>query len=148
MKLKRNELIEFEEEWVKKHPNVTDNPTQYASFLDGLKELIVNHDYESDERFVTYGRREFLRQEFSDYLNERTYCGSGKYNDAFVDITDFYSGNSWISMSSVPQELDFRKIDNADIEYKKSGVVCKQEADIILDMIKEFKEHLSELNRE
>lgn len=147
MKLKRNELIEFEEEWVKKHPNVTDNPTQYASFLDGLKKLIVNHDYESDERFVTYGRREFLRQEFSDYLNERTYCGRGKYNDAFVDITDFYSGNSWISMSSVPQELDFRKIDNDDIEYKKEGIVCKQEADIILDMIKEFKEHLSELDR-
>ena len=50
-------------------------------------------------------------------------------------------------MSSVPQELDFRKTDNADIEYKRSGVICKQEADIILDMIKEFKEHLSKLNR-
>ena len=147
MKLYRSELINYEELWLKKHQNVKDNPIEYTSFLDGLYELITNHDYESDERFVTYGRREFLRQEFSDYLNERTYCGRGKYNDAFVDITDFYSGNSWISMSSVPQELDFRKINNADIEYKKDGIVCKQEADIILDMLKEFKEHLSELNR-
>ena len=105
----RSELINYEELWLKKHQNVKDNPIEYTSFLDGLYELITNHDYEPDERFVTYGRRDFLRQEFSDYLNERTYCGRGKYNDAFVDITDFYSGNSWISMSSVPQELDFRK---------------------------------------
>ena len=142
MKLYRNELINYEEQWIKNHKNANDNLIEYMSFLDGLKELILNHDYELDERFVTYGRRDFLRQEFSDYLNEKVYCGRGKYNDAFVDIADFYSGNTWINMSSVPQELSFRKIDNDDMEYKKTGIICKQEADIILDMIKEFKEHL------
>lgn len=148
MKLKRSELIKFEEEWMKNHPNVKENPIEYTSFLDGLDEIISKYEYELDKRFVTYGRRDFLRQEFSDYLNERTYCGRGKYNDAFVDLTDYYSGNSCISITAVPKELNFREIDNADAEYRKDEIVCKQEADIILDMIKEFKEHLSELNRE
>ncbi len=143
MKLNRSELIKYEEEWVQKHPNVTENPVEYASFLDGLNEIISRHDYETDDRFVTYGRRDFLRKEFSDYLNERAYCGRGKFNDAFVDLADYYSGNSWISMSSVPKELNFHEINNADIEYKKQGIICKQEVDIIKEMIQEFRSHLN-----
>ena len=78
MKLYRKELIEFEEQWISKHPNKNDNPQEYILFLDELKDIISKHDYETDERFVTYGRRDFLRNEFSDYLNEKTYSGRGK----------------------------------------------------------------------
>lgn len=145
MKLQRSKLIDYGEQWLKNHPNVNDNSIEYISFLDGLNELISKYEYDLDERFFTYGRRDFLRKEFSDYLNERIYCGRGKYNDAFSDLTDYYSGNSWISMSSVPEGLDFREITNADVEYKKQGIICKQEVDIINEMIQEFKEHLKEI---
>ena len=139
MKLYRKELIEFEEQWISKHPNKNDNPQEYILFLDELKDIISKHDYETDERFVTYGRRDFLRNEFSDYLNEKTYSGRGKYNDAFVDLAEYYTGNTWINMSSVPNGADFHKIDEEDSEYSKEGIICKQEVDIIKEMIEEFR---------
>lgn len=146
MKLYRKELTEFEEQWLAKHPNKDDNPKEYISFLNELSYIISKHDYETDERFVTYCRRDFLRQEFSDYLNEKTYSGRGKYNDAFVDLAEYYTGNTWISMSSVPSGMDFRKVINEDDEYKKEGIICKQEIDIIKEMIEEFRTHLNSLN--
>lgn len=147
MKLKRSELIKFEKDWKNSHPNVAKNPVEYISFLDGLDEIISKYDYELDERFFTYGRRDFLRKEFSDYLNGKTYWGrywsKGKFNDAFVDLTDYYSGNSRVNISSVPEELNFREIDDADIAYNEYGIICKQEIDIISEMIQEFKTHLN-----
>lgn len=130
MKLYRSELIDYDNNF---------DSNDYIAFLDGLYDIIVSHEYEDDDRFVTYGRRDFLRQEFSDYLNDRKYSGRGKYNDALVDLMDFYSGNTWISKSSIPENMDFMKIDKDDSEYKKDGIVCKQEADIIKDMIDEFR---------
>lgn len=145
MKLERKELIDYEKEWLNNHPNKDNNPQEYISFLDGITDIIEKHEYEQDDRFVTYGRRDFLRKEFTDYLDEKTYSGRGKYNDAFVDLAEYYSGNTWIDMSSVPQELNFHEIDNQDTEYRNEGIICKQEIDIIKDMIKEFKLHLKEL---
>ena len=142
MKLNRSELINFEKQWLEEHPNKNDNPMAYISLLDGMNEIISSHDYELDDRFVTYGRRDFLRKEFSDYLNEKTYSGRGKYNDAFVDLAEYYSGNTWINMGSVPEITDFHKIEEADSNYKKENIICKQEIDIIKEMIEEFKTNL------
>ena len=146
MKLYRKELIDFEKQWISKHPNKNSNPQEYISFLDGINDIISKHDYEIDDRFVTYGRRDFLRKEFSDYLCEKTYSGRGKYNDAFVDLAEYYTGNTWISISSVPNDIDFHKINENDIEYRKEGIICEQEINIIKEMIAEFRDYLSLLN--
>lgn len=146
MMLERKKLIDYEEQWLNNHPNKNDDPQEYISFLNGIDDIISKHDYAADDRFVTYGRREFLRKEFSDYLNEKTYSGRGKFNDAFVDLAEYYTGNTWISMSSVPEGIDFHKVDNADNEYRKEGIICKQEIEIIKEMIQEFKSHLKLLN--
>lgn len=146
MKLQRSELISYEKQWLENHPNVNNNPIEYIAFIDGLNEIITSHEYELDERFVTYGRRDFLRQEFSDYLNEKTYCGRGKYNDAFVNLAEYYTGNTWVNISSIPEGFDFHKVYNADNEYKKEGIICRQEIEIIKEMIQEFREHLNKIN--
>ena len=142
MKLYRKELMDFEEQWIRKHPNKNNNRQEYTSFLDGINAIITNRDFEKDDRFVTYGRREFLRKEFSDYLNEKINSGRGKYNDAFVDLAEYYTGNTWISMSSVPPGTDFHKMVEADNSYRKEGIICQQEVDIIKEMLEEFKANL------
>ncbi len=142
MKLYREELIQFEKKWLKEHPDANNNPKEYISFLDNLNDIILNHEYEIDERFVTYGRRDFLRKEFSDYLNEKTYSGRGKYNDAFNDLAEYYTGNTWIPIGSIPDDMNFHDIVDKDNEYKNEGIICKQEINIIYEMIKEFKNNL------
>ena len=141
-KLHRNRLIKFEKKWLKKHKNASQNPIEYLDFLNGIENIINGHSYEKDDRFVTYCRRDFLRKEFSDYLNDITFSGRGKFTDAFVDLTEYYSGNTWISMSSVPSGLIFKDILEQDDSYKKDGIVCIQEKNILLDMIHEFKSHI------
>ena len=37
---------------------------------------------------------------------------------------------------------DFHKIEEADSNYKKENIICKQEIDIIKEMIEEFKTNL------
>lgn len=142
MKLYRKELIDFENQWTKEHHNVDDNPKEYLSFLDGLTNIISNHDYELDDRFVTYGRRDFLRKEFTDYLNENLYSGRGKYNDAYNDLADYYTGNTWIPIGSIPDDKNIHSIIDKDTEYKNEGIICKQEIDIINEMIEEFRNFL------
>ena len=145
MKLNRQTLIDFEKEWLSEHPNKNENPQEYESLLDGLVDIISKHEYEEDNRFVTYGRRDFLRKEFTKYLNEETFSGRGKFNDAFVDLADYYSGDTWISSTSVPKELDLVKIRKEDSEYREEGIICKQEKEIILEMIEEYRAKLNSL---
>ena len=142
MKLERKKLIKYEEQWLKEHPDKNKKPQEYISFLDGLNDIISKYDYENDERFVTYGRRDFLRKEFSDYLNEKTYSGRGKFNDAFVNLAEYYTGNTWISINSIPKDVNFSKINIMDYKYKEDGIICKQEIKVIKEMIQEFKSHL------
>ena len=85
MKLYRKELIEFEKQWISKHPNKNVNPQEYIMFLDELNDIISKHDYETDERFATYGRRDFLRKEFSDYLKPFNYNPNKRYLKCFED---------------------------------------------------------------
>ena len=143
MKLLRKELVDYENCWIKEHPNKNSNPKEYLSFLDGLEEIIESREYEPDVRFVNYGRGDLLCKEFTDYLNGNAYAGRGKYNDAFVDLAEFYSENKWLYRGTVPPELNFHKIDDDFASYKRDGVICSQEVEIIKDMINEFRNHLN-----
>ena len=73
MELNRNELIDYSQRWINEHPDRNNNPLEYISFLNGINDIISDHDYQMDGRFFTYGRRDFLRNEFSDYLNEKVH---------------------------------------------------------------------------
>ena len=42
-------------------------------------------------------------------------------------------------MGDVPTKYNFQDIFKMDDEYKNSGIICKQEQEILLQMIKDFK---------
>ena len=60
--------------------------------LNQLEEEINNYDYKNDNRFITYGRREFLLKEFMDYLNESLQNTRTKYFNALIDLDEFLIG--------------------------------------------------------
>jgi len=64
----------------------------------------------------------------------------GNYEQAFYDIIDYVKADTWISMGDVPTEYNFQDIIKMDDEYKNSGIICKQEQEILLSMIKDFKD--------
>ena len=142
MKLKRIYLIEYEKNWNKGHLIKNDNPEEYISFLEGLYNIIIKYDYEQDDRFVLFGRREFLKNGFNDYLNDTEFSVRGKFNDAYIDFTDFLLGNTWIDLAYIPTNLDVDTVLKNDDNYKDDGNICKQEIDVIKEMLLTFKGHL------
>jgi len=136
MELKRTELNKIVENFYDKRASSSESEivNLFLETLNKLKEQLLNFDCSYDSRFVTYSRRDFLNQEMYASLHK------GNYEQAFYDIIDYVKADTWISMGDVPTEYNFQDIIKMDDEYKNSGIICKQEQEILLSMIKDFKD--------
>ncbi len=105
----------------------------FLETLNNLEEKLINCECSYDSRFVTYSRRDFLNKEMYVSLHQ------GNYEQAFYDIIDYVKADTWISMGDVPTKYNFQDIFKMDDEYKNSGIISKQEQEILLQMIKDFK---------
>ena len=106
-----------------------------------LEKELKNKKLSNDDRFFTYCRREFLRKEFTDKLNKDNIKMNNDYLlDAYFNLFDYISNDTWISLSSIPNSISAQDVIKKDEEYKKSGVICLQEKEILLDMIHELNE--------
>lgn len=134
-KLKRDSLIKILDERIemKKNDITTE---EYLNFFNTLENEINNHLFEVDNRFVTYGRRNFLLQEFSDYLNNNNYLGALKNLEEYMrDYTSF------LTPADLPQEETrrFHDVLKDNDDYFRDGIICLQEKNIISKMINDFK---------
>lgn len=143
--LQRKNLVNIIENWDKKKETNIDKDA-CLTYLNKLEEEINKHSYKKDNRYITYGRREILRKEFTERLNDTKQTNDiNKYLDALADLEEYiYTQNHiWIGAILDNVKIDFKKLDKINTEYYKSGIICKEEKDIIIDMINEFKEKLS-----
>jgi len=136
MELKRTELNKIVENFYDKRASSSESEivNLFLETLNNLEEQLINCEYNDDSRFVTYSRRDFLNKEMYTSLKQ------GNYEQAFYDIIDYVKADTWISMGDVPSEYNFHDIVKMDDEYKNSGIICKQEQEILLQMIKDFKD--------
>lgn len=148
--LQRKNLVNIIENWDKRKETSIDKEA-YLTYLNKLEEEINKHSYKNDDRFITYGRRDFLRREFTERLNFAVQANdTNKYINALVDLEEYIYTQNYISITSIPnnETKDFRKLDKINTEYYNSGIICKEEKDIIVDMIQEFKQKLKETDNE
>ncbi len=122
----------------------------YLDYFEKLEKLLNSNTLEEDDRFVTYGRLDFLKQELSQRLKDKnlkyedlkSIWGKNKWDNrlgAFWDLYDYISGDRYISSAHVPEGKSFKDILLANDQYYKDGFICKQESDILLEMINEIK---------
>lgn len=135
----RNDLIKIIDNFYSNRDNLSDDDMikLYLKVLNDLEGELLKYECIEDSRFVTFCRRDFLKEELTKSLLKKD------FNQAFYDIVDYVKADTWISFGSVPNKYDFKKIDNDDCDYKKCGIVCIQEKEIILNMIQEFKNSLA-----
>lgn len=136
MKLERKELVKIIEE-----QNIDTRKNRlmlYIDILNNLEKLLLKYDYDKDPRFVTFCRRDFLLEELEKSLKTKD------FDIAFNDIADYVRNDTWISIGSVPKEYNFKVVLKMDEEYKKAGIICEQEKDILLDMLRKFKNKCNE----
>ncbi len=152
-KLKREELLTIVD-WftneIKKYEIFKIPDELYLSCFDKLEYLLNNRKCLEDNRFVTYGRLDFLQEELVLRLNDEGLRyeednWKEKWDNrlgAFWDLYDYIYGIRFFKKFQVPDNLDYKSILKANDEYYKEGFICKQERDILLDMINKIKEFL------
>lgn len=122
----------------------------YLDYFEKLEKLLNSNTLEEDDRFVTYGRLDFLKQELPQRLKDenlkyedlKSVWGKNKWDNrlgAFWDLYDYIKGDRYISPAHVPEGKSFKDILLANDQYYKDGFICKQESGILLEMINEIK---------
>lgn len=148
-RLKRDVVIEITNEFVeniKKYKPFNIPSSLYLEFFNKLDNLFNQFDFDDDDRFVTYGRLNFLREEFSERLNDdnlrkNNLNWKNKWDNrlgAFWDLYDYINGDRFISINNISDKENFDDIVNANEQYYKEGYICKQERDILQEMINEI----------
>ena len=118
--------------------------------LDCLEKELLEHDFDVDENFVESSRRKTLKgmiekreQEKVGNLYEKEKIAESLFN-FWEFVGDEYFGD-YISVSrdlGIPRE----KLMEMDSEYRKKGIICSQEKDVILEMIQLLKNELNNVN--
>lgn len=139
--LNRKVLANLIENWtLKNRTNVSGE--NYLPLLENLENELNNAKCHSDSRFYTYGRRDFLRKEFSDILDEKIPYKPNRYFGALINLEEYIRAeSSFFNPGQVPSELrkDFHKLLREHDNYNKTGIICNKEKNVLLDMINEFK---------
>ena len=117
----------------------------FLKYLQLLKEKLNSREYSSDKRFVTYCRRDFLRQEMTDRLEQKVYTGINYLLEAFYDLEDYINNDTWISIGSVLNLPNSKEIIENDNSYKNDGKICKEEKIRLIIMINEFVSKINSL---
>ena len=112
--------------------------------LEQLENELSKYDFDEDKNFIMNARRKCLKR----MIEERLQKDKGNANELVADslfnfwefVGDEYPGN----IISDVQELgiSIKEFDAMDKAYREKGIICSQEKDIILDMIRIMENYI------
>ena len=70
------------------------------------------------------------------------YLDKNQLVDAFVNFYQYAEANTWIDLSAIPENLNVQEILDNDYKYKEDGIICEQEKNKIIEIIKTLKDGL------
>ena len=123
----------------------------YLDYFNKIEELFNSCYFDEDDRFVTYGRLNHLREELTDRLKDEKLKKEdvnfkNKWDNrlgAFWDLRDFIMGDRYITPFHVPKDQNFSSVIENNDNYYKDGIICKEEKDVLLEMINEMKNFIN-----
>lgn len=112
--------------------------------LEYLENELSKYEFDTDKNFIMNNRRNGLKRA----IEERLQKNNGDINEIISEslfnfwefVGDEYPGN----IISVVQEMgiSIKEFDAMDKAYRDKGIICIQERDAILEMIKTIKNHI------
>ncbi|MGM9877899.1 MAG: hypothetical protein ACI33S_04535 [Bacilli bacterium] len=119
---------------------------EIKELLKKLEFEISKHEFDTDKNFIMNNRRKNLKR----IIEERIQKNEGNVNELVSEslfnlwefVGDEYPGN----IISDLQELgiSIKEFDDMDNEYREKGIICIQEKDVILEMIKTIENYIDE----
>lgn len=141
--LKRAELISSVDSnkiWAKSLTLVEIN-----ELLDYLKSKINEYEFDFDKNFIMNSRRKRLKSLIEESLLKEDMTINRRVSESLFNFWEFISDEYPGNIVSDCKELgiSIKKFDAMDNEYRKKGIICIQERDIILEIIQTIKKYIN-----
>ena len=141
-KLNRNEFINTVDSnkiWCKLL-----NDEEVLTLLNQLKEKITTHDFKFDNNFIMNGRRTCLRNMIFERVENSTNEKKKIITDSLFNLWEFVNDEYDGNLIEISKKLNcpLRKIISKCNKYRKKNIICLQEKDLILEMIKKIEDYI------
>ena len=144
--IKRNELIKICELYNKNN----NEETNKVSFPE-LSNILTELDYElnkveckADSKFMNIGKRLYYYLDFKDKIKSKKIINNKSYIiDCYMDIYNIIKSDFILEKEDIPEGLSIEECNLLNQEYVYSNIICFQEQQILLIMIKLLKEEIN-----
>lgn len=122
--------------------------SEIKEVLEKLEIEISKHEFDEDKNFMMNSRRKTLK----GMIEERLQKNEGNINELVSEslfnfwefVGDEYPGGAGGIMNDCRElGISIKEFDAMDKAYREKGIICFQEKEIILEMVKIIKEYIS-----
>lgn len=110
---------------------------------------LTQYDFSLDNDFFMNGRRRYCKDTIEKLMSK----DDKNHNDildglfAFWEfVGDEYAGTLYSASEEL--EIPVQKLEMMDQDYRKRGIICTQEKDIIIDLIKTIEDGIKDMDEE
>lgn len=142
-KLKRTELIEICDEGLNQYHNPANEDKLYIlkAILNTLEKKLNEVDCKKSKEFFNYGRRGLLREQFAHKVHKANFEVERDYlMDSFNTLNLYIRVDNLGTISNLPGNISELDVTKKDELYRKSGIICKEEKDTLIEMIDMLQE--------
>ena len=120
------------------------NVEDVLNLLNNLKQEISKYDFERDNNFIMNGRRKGLRDMIFERLNGSNNQYEENIKDSLFNLWEFVSDEYDGDLIFVSKELNLTLNDTINMceKYRKKNIICLQEKDIILEIIRKIENYI------
>lgn len=141
--LKRTDLINSEDDnkiWTKSM-----NLIEIKELLEYIKNKIYEYEFDFDKNFIMNSRRKTLKTMIEERLSKNDIDINELVSESLFNFWEFlgdeYPGN--IISDCRELGLSIKEFDVMDNAYRKKGIICAQERDIILEIIQIISNYIN-----
>ena len=113
--------------------------------LEKLETKISKYEFDTDKNFIMNNRRKGLKRMIEDRLQKNEGNTNELVSESLFNFWEFVGDEYPGNIISDVRELGItiKEFDLMDKAYREKGVICFQEKEIILEMVKRIKEYIS-----
>ena len=136
-------LVDSDKIWSKEM-----NLEEIKEMIEYLKIEMLKYDFKIDKNFVMNNRRKGLKSMIEERMLNKDadtkYVISESLFNLWEFVNDEYAGN--LSITSIELGIPLDELIKMDDEYRKKGIICIQEKDIILELMEGITKFIYEKN--
>ncbi len=119
---------------------------EIQELLEYLKNEISKYEFDTDKNFIMNSRRKALKSKIEAQLSKN----DKDINELILEslfnfwefVSDEYSGDFIVVSEDLG--LSVQELISMDDTYRKKGIICTQEKEVILEMIQIIKNYMNE----